>query len=73
VSIDPLDHYPPEYVARLRTERDAWIRLFNRLEGAVTHHRKAYDMDQAALPESPDEALWAAHDRVVRDAATMGE
>lgn len=45
-------------------QRDHWIRLFNRLEGAVAHHRKA----TKDFREVHDEALYAAHDRVLRDA-----
>ena len=47
-------------------ERDAWIRLFNRLEGAVAHHRK-----QEKWCETWDEALYAAHDRVLKAASEM--
>lgn len=53
--------------ARYRGERDAWIRLFNRLEGAVAHWRKGMkDMKGMDF----DEALCAAHDRVLKAAAT---
>ncbi len=51
-------------VNKARAERDHWIRLFNRLEGVVAHHRKSDDFDEVR-----DEALHAAHDRVLRDAA----
>ena len=45
-------------------ERDHWIRLFNRLEGAVAHHRKTNE-----FVETYDEALYAAHDRILKAAA----
>lgn len=47
-------------------ERDHWIRLFNRLEAAVTHHKKA-----AAGPfaDDADLALWKVRDKILADAA----
>lgn len=51
--------------AEYREQRDGWVRLFNRLEGAVAHHRRA----TTAFREVHDEALYAAHDRVLRDAS----
>jgi hypothetical protein len=48
------------------TERDRWIRLFNRLDAAITHHQKAKsDM----FMDEVDEALYAARAKVLRDAA----
>lgn len=50
---------------QIAAQRDHWIRLFNRLEGAVAHHRKAMT-DKSTLYH--DEALYAAHDRVLKEA-----
>jgi hypothetical protein len=44
--------------------RDAWIRFFNRLEAAITHHRR-----DSGFADANDESLWAARDRVLREAA----
>lgn len=52
---------------RLVAERDKWIRLFNRLEAAIAHHKR--DTEWAATTDDADEALWVARDRIVRDAA----
>jgi hypothetical protein len=49
-------------------QRDRWIRLFNRLQGAVQRHR-----DADRFKDDHDEALYAAMDRVLRDAAEGGE
>jgi hypothetical protein len=46
-------------------ERDRWIRLFNRLEAAVTHHKR----DTAGFASNADDSLYAARDRILRDAA----
>ncbi len=46
-------------------ERDRWIRLFNRLEAAVSHHKRA----TGEFATDADEALYAARDRILRDAA----
>jgi hypothetical protein len=46
-------------------ERDRWIRLFSRLEAAVSHHKAA----KGAFADDADDALWAARDRVLRSAA----
>jgi hypothetical protein len=48
-------------------QRDAWIRLFNRLDAAVNHHKR--DVEAGGLADDPDERLWKAQDRVLRDAA----
>lgn len=53
--------------AEYREQRDTWVRLFNRLEGAVSHHRKATEH----FREVHDEALYAAHDRVLKAAASL--
>lgn len=50
-----------------RSETARVQRLFNRLEAAITHHRKACEAND--VPDTHDEALWAARDRVLRDAA----
>lgn len=51
-----------------RHQCDAWIRLFTRLEAAVTHHRKGklFGIDTS---DEIDEALWAARDKVLKAAA----
>ena len=54
--------------AHFRDDRDRWIRLFNRLQGAVQHHKNAYSAAGFAA-DLPDEALWSAMDRVLKDAA----
>jgi hypothetical protein len=50
-----------------RRQRDDWIRLFNRLEASVTHHRKGklYGIDTS---DEIDEALWTARDKVLKAA-----
>lgn len=53
---------------RLVAERDHWIRLFNRMEAAVAHHRAANDQMLGTTLEA-DEALYHARDRIVADAA----
>jgi hypothetical protein len=45
-------------------QRDAWVRRFNRLDVAITHHKNATD----GCRDTHDEALYAARDRVLRDA-----
>jgi hypothetical protein len=50
----------------LIAQRDRLQRLFNRLEAAISHHRQA--CEQNDVPDVHDEALWAARDRVLRDA-----
>jgi hypothetical protein len=44
-------------------ERDKWVRLFNRLDAAISHHKR--DNQFADLE---DEALWNARDRILHDA-----
>ncbi len=51
---------------RYRDERDRWIRLFNRLEAAVSHHKKD---KSTVFVDEVDEALYAARDHILRDAA----
>ncbi len=48
-------------------QRDHWMRLFNRLDAAITHHKR--DCEKNDVPDTHDEALWAARDRVLRDSA----
>lgn len=53
-------------------ERDAWIRLFNRLEAAVSHHKRDAEANAGTIGvESWDSGLWAARDRILRDAAEI--
>ena len=58
-------HNCEDAVDELRAERDRWIRLFNRLDAAVARHRK-----DAFFTSDTDDALHAAHDRVLKAAAT---
>ena len=53
-----------------RDDRDRFHRLFNRIEAAITHHRR--DCEANDVPDTHDEALWAARDRVLRDSAEGG-
>lgn len=46
-------------------DRDHWIRLFNRLEAAVKHHKNA----TGTFATDADEALYKATDRILSDAA----
>jgi hypothetical protein len=52
----------------LVAQRDRYIRLFNRLEAAISHHKKAHDSGQF-FADTPDDALWAARDKILRDAS----
>lgn len=45
-------------------ERDRWHRLFNRIEAAISHHKKHTDR---LFADNHDEALYAARDRILRD------
>lgn len=49
-------------------ERDHWIRLWNRLEAAITHHRRD-KLNGVDTSDEIDEALWKARDKILRDAA----
>lgn len=49
-------------------QRDKWVRLFNRLQGAVQHHKNAHDSGDY-FPDVPDEALWKAMERILAEAA----
>lgn len=50
-----------------QAERDRYIRLFNRLEAAVSHHKKAHLPEGRCFADDPDEALWKARDKILRD------
>lgn len=50
-----------------RAQRDRLQRLFNRLEGAISHHKR--DCEANDVPDTHDEALWSARDRILRDSA----
>lgn len=52
---------------RWRDERDHWKRMFNRLDAAITHHKR--DAEKYDVPEIHDEALWAARDRILQASA----
>jgi hypothetical protein len=47
--------------------RDFWIRLFNRLEASISHHKKA---KSALFVDEVDEALYAARDKILKTAAS---
>lgn len=49
-------------------ERDHWIRLFNRLEAAVSHHKMTVEMMDDHF-DLYDEALWDARDKILKVAA----
>lgn len=49
---------------RVTSALDRQIRLFNRLDAAVTHHEQA-----DRFKEDHDEALYAARARILKDAA----
>lgn len=60
----------------LAQQRNDWIKLFNRLDAAVArHHRDHHDIPGSALEEhvgdETDEALWAAHDRILKAASKL--
>jgi len=46
--------------------RDRWVRLFNRLDGAISHHRKA---KSDLFIDEVDESLYHAHDQILKEAA----
>lgn len=59
-------HYSVHGVQSLTAERDAWIKSWNRLEAAISHHKKAKsDM----FVDEVDEALYAARDRILKERA----
>jgi hypothetical protein len=49
---------------KAEAERDRWIRLFNRLEAAISHHER-----HDHWKEEPDVALYKARDSILRAAA----
>ncbi len=55
---------PPDPLREAREERDRYIRLFNRLEAAISHHEKA-----DRFQDDNDLALYAARDKILKDAA----
>lgn len=55
-------------IKQLEDERNRWIRHWNRLEAAVTHHR-AGKLAGVDTSDEIDEALWSARDKILRDAA----
>ena len=51
-------------------DRNHWIRLFNRLDAAVSRHRQAVEaIGESLWITDHDEALHAAHDRILKSAA----
>ena len=57
------------YGSAMSDERDHWIRLFNRLDAAINHHKR--DTEAAWDVTEADEALYAAQQRILRDAGTI--
>lgn len=51
-----------------REQRDHWIRLFNRMDAAITHHRKA-KLTGVDTSDEADEALWKVRDKLLRVAS----
>lgn len=47
-----------------RSDALRMVRLFNRLEAAVSHHKKGHE---ALFVEDPDAALWNARDKILKD------
>lgn len=52
----------------IRSERNDWIKLFNRLDAAVSRHRRK----EPEWADTYDEALAAAHDKILKAAANSG-
>ncbi len=44
-----------------------WQRLFNRLDAAISHHKR--DQGDTPFASDADERLYAARDRILRDAS----
>jgi hypothetical protein len=59
-------------VCTCAADRDHYVRLFNRLEAAISHHKKAHDSGQF-FTDTPDEALWAARDKILKTAASKDQ
>lgn len=53
-------------LAKSSTERNEWIRRFNRLEAAISHHIGA---KAEAFKDEADEALHKAHKQIMKDLA----
>ena len=51
-----------DHAQELQQQRDAWVRAFNRLDAAVSHHKRASDR----FATDADEALYAARDWIVK-------
>ena len=51
-----------------RAERDKWVKLWNRLEAAISHHKKA-KLTGVDTSDEVDEALWAARDKILSAAS----
>jgi hypothetical protein len=59
-------------LAAVTAQRDHWIRLFNRLDAAVNHHRRDAEANAGTIGvETWDSALYAAQTRILRDAANI--
>lgn len=54
-------------LADVVADRDRWIRLFNRLDSAVNHHKKG--RIGLVFADEADVSLYAAQARILRDAA----
>lgn len=50
-------------------DRDRWVRLFNRMDAAIGHHKRD---KREPWRDEVDERLYAARDAVVRTAARGG-
>lgn len=62
---EPMDYSP---IRTCCDEKDRLVRLFNRLEAAVSHHKKAHDSGRY-FADDPDEALWKAREKILNDYA----
>lgn len=56
----------------MTADRDRWIRAFNRLDAAITHHRRD-TLNGVDTSDEADEALWVARDKILRDLGPEGE
>ena len=57
-----------QFAADVSRDHSRWVRLFNRLDAALSRHRTA--KQEGAFCDDADEALHAAHDRILKDAAS---
>jgi hypothetical protein len=64
---DERDRHGRPLIQPLTDDRDRWIRLFNRLEAAISHHKR----DNKFVDEA-DEALYHARDKILKDAGDRG-